>query len=112
MKLSPNTAIVAAEKLRDYLLNFENPDGESKARFLAEIGYERGDWRRLENDLRDQHLTKDCVLGRKSIYGQKYEIVAPLVGPNGGERWIRSVWIVRRNETQARLVTLIPEKPL
>jgi hypothetical protein len=40
--------IIAAEKLRDYVLNFSNPDGESKARYLAEIGYEQDDWQKLE----------------------------------------------------------------
>ena len=109
MKLSPITAIIAEKKLRDYVLNAANPDGESKARFLAEIGYQRLDWKRLEKDLRDQHLTRECILGKDSIFGQKYEIVAPIVGPNGDQRWLRSIWIVRRNERQARLVTLIPE---
>ncbi len=110
MKLSPKTTIIAAEKLRDYVLNFSNPDGESKARYLAEIGYEQDDWQRLETDLRLQHLTVEATSGKKSIYGEKYEIVAPLVGPNGKARWIRSIWMIRKGETFARFVTLVPEK--
>jgi hypothetical protein len=66
----------------------------------------------LENDLRDQHLTCDVIAGRNSIYGMKYEIVAPLVGPNGKERLVRSIWMIRKGDTVARLITLIPEKKL
>lgn len=67
MKLSAKTTIIAAAKLRDYLLNFENPDGESKARFLAEMGYERKNWQVLESDLRMQHLSVEATRGRDSI---------------------------------------------
>lgn len=44
------------------------------------------------------------------MYGEKYEIVAPLVGPNGNTRWLRSIWMVRKGEPVARFITLIPEK--
>jgi len=39
-----------------------------------------------------------------------YEIVAPLVGPNGQKRWLRSIWMIRNGESVARFITLIPEK--
>jgi len=48
--------------------------------------------------------------GRPSRYGRKYEICAPLRGPNGQQRWLRTVWMIRHGETSARLITLIPEK--
>jgi len=110
VKLSAITTIIAKEKLRDYLLNLNNPDGESKARFLAEMGYEQKDWQILEGDLREQHLSMEVSLGKESLYGRKYEIIAPLVGPNENRRWIKSIWMIRHSETNARFVTLIPEK--
>ncbi len=90
MQLSLHTTIIAPEKLYDYVLNFANRDGESKARFLEEIGYNQKNWQILEADLRTQHLSQEARLGKKSRYGEKYEIVAPLVGPNGKKRWLRS----------------------
>lgn len=110
MKLSPKTTIIAPEKLRDYVLNLAHSDGESKARFLGEIGYDQTNWQILEKDLREQHLTIAATPGKKSIYGMKFEIVAPLVGPNGEKRWIRSIWMIRKGENVARFVTLIPEE--
>ena len=110
MKLSSETTIIAPEKLRDYLLNPLNQDGKSKARYLSKIGYQQNNWQRLEFDLREQHLSIEAKPGKISNYGTKYEIIAPLVGPNGKERWVRSIWIARKNEFFARFVTLIPEK--
>ncbi len=64
----------------------------------------------MERDLRQQHLSHEAIPGKKSIYGHKYEILAPLIGPNGEARWIRSIWMIRKGESVARFVTLIPEK--
>lgn len=110
MRLSPKTTIISPEKLRDYILNSSHVDGESKARFLSEIGYQQENWQILERDLRNQHLALEASVGKKSTYGVKYEIVAPLVGPNSDRRWIRSVWIIRTGQSVARFVTLIPEE--
>jgi hypothetical protein len=65
-----------------------------------------GEQVRLEVDLRNQHLTCEVQPGKVSNYGEKYEIVAPLVGPNGKKRLIRSVWMIRKKEAFARLITL------
>ena len=112
LKLSPDNTIIEVIKLRDYLLNPAHPEGATKARYLSQIGYNQENFQILETDLRDQHLTCDAKAGRKSIYGMKYDIVAPLVGPNGKERLVRSIWMIRKGDTVARLITLIPEKKL
>jgi hypothetical protein len=44
-----------------------------------------------------------------SPYGRKYEILAPLKGPNGKTAWIRTIWIVLKGQQRARLVTVLPE---
>ena len=67
-------------------------------------------WKTLDLDLREQHLSQEAIPGQKSHYGEKYEILAPLVGPNGKMRWLRSVWMIRKGESIARFITLIPEK--
>jgi hypothetical protein len=49
----PNSAeaIAATEKVRDYLLNLEHPDGGSKAVWFHSLGYARDEWRELAADL-------------------------------------------------------------
>ena len=42
------------------------------------------------------------------MYGQKYEILGPLTGPNGTLAWVRTIWIIPTDHSAPRLVTLIP----
>ena len=54
-------AVIAPEKLRDYLLNPSHRRGGSKARLLVSLGYEGNEWERLESDLR---AALDCGIHR------------------------------------------------
>jgi len=112
LKLIPDKTYIDSRKLIDYLLNLTHPEGATKAQYLNEMGYNQENYHILEADLRTQHLTRDAQPGKESNYGMKYEIVAHLVGPNGEKRLIKSVWMIRKNDTFARLITLIPEKKL
>ena len=109
--LLPNAECAAIDpaKLRDYLLNAGHADGASKAAFLALAGYRPENWRQLEHDLRSQHAVADAMPGRPSPYGRKYEIVGPLLGPNGAVLMVRTVWIVRHGHSTPEFVTLVPE---
>ena len=109
-RLSAVTAIVPEEKLRDYVLSPTHPDGKAKADYLARIGYSQERWQQLEGDLRIQHLILEAKPGRVTPWGRKYEILGPLIGPNGGTAWVRTIWIVRHGELAARLITLIPAR--
>jgi len=97
---------------RTTLSSRERDPGDSIRRRVASamvrLGYSPEDWARLEADLREQHLSHEAVPARPSPYGRKYEILAPVTGPNGMTAWIRSIWIVRTEEDRARLVTLVP----
>jgi hypothetical protein len=84
-------AIIAPEKLRDYLLDPLHIDNRGKARLFAALGYTRANWEQLESDLRTQHLTKEATFGRKTEHGDRYRIVAVLRGPRGSAN-IRSIW--------------------
>ena len=85
-------AIIAVEKLRDYLLNPGHHRGGSKARLLISLGYTAENWQQLETDLRFQHIP--CEVGEtvETNWGTRYEIVAPLVGPTGKSVNLRSLW--------------------
>ena len=60
-RLSPATAIIAPEKLRDYVLSPAHPDGRTKAEYLGRIGYTQAQWPRLEEDLRAQILVLEAM---------------------------------------------------
>jgi hypothetical protein len=110
MKL-PNAinAIIEEDKLVEYLLNVNHRRGGSKARLLMSLGYIAQDWQRLDNDLRRQHLTVDVVEQRLTVWGQRYDLVAPLTGPAGDTVIFRSIWQIDLGSDQPRLITMYPE---
>ena len=101
-------AFIAIEKLTDYLLNVDHPDGGPKARVFAHAGFSGERPEEFEKALREQHLTRDARPGKHSLFGNKYEITAFLQGPKG-EVLVTSVWMTRHGETFPRLITVVPE---
>ena len=109
MKL-PNAghAIIAEAKLRHYLLSRRHPLGRFKAAFFASLGYTEQDWRRLEADLRLQHLSLDVEEQQPTTYGRKFVIAGPLTGPSERTALVASVWVIRKEEDFPRFVTAYP----
>ena len=107
----PNAANaeIAPAKLLAYLLNPSHRRGGTKAKLLLSFGYRADDWQRLEADLRREHLTADVVEWRDTEYGRRYEIIAPVIAPNGRSLRIRSIWQVDTGTDYPRLITMYPE---
>ena len=102
-------AIIAEEKILDYLLNQDHRRGGAKARLLVSIGYQRDEWKQLERDIREKHLTSDIKATIDTEYGIRYEIVGPL-GVSGRRKIdFRSIWQVDTGTDTPRLITIYPE---
>ncbi len=97
-------AIIAPEKLKDYLLVLLFKD--DKSQYLAKGGYTQDNWLQLEQDLREHILTLEATPTNKTIHGQKYEIIGNLRGINNKILSVKTIWIVTANET--KFVTLFP----
>ena len=63
----------------------------------------------LMADLRRMHLTEDFVSTSQTIWGMRYEIVAPITGPSGDAVLFRSVWQIDLGTDVPRLITMYPE---
>ena len=107
----PNADQAAIEpaKLYGYLLAPSHPIGRFKAAFFLSLGYTSDNWRRLEVDLRSQHLSQEATPEAPAMYGRKYTIRARLEGPLGVSADTVSVWVVRTGEEFPRFVTAYPE---
>ncbi len=103
MFLDPD-AIIPKFRLTRYLLVQLPKDDKSK--FLAQAGYVLTNWQQLEQDLRTQILSLSAISTVSTEFGQKYEIDGVLIGSNGVELRVRTVWIVTTQKT--RFVTLVP----
>jgi hypothetical protein len=101
-------ALIAPEKLRDYLLNVAHERGGTKARLLIALGYARQEWSRLESDLRDQHLPRDVESVESNEFGIQYAIEAEIRTPSGQSRRFRSIWQVDRGTDLPRFITMYP----
>lgn len=111
MKLpNADNAIIAPEKLRDYLLNCDHRRGGSKAKLLLTMGYQSDQWQQLETDVRQQHLAADVDIVKQNNYGTTYEIAAALKGPSRRDPILfRSIWQIDFGTNLPRLITMYPE---
>ena len=110
MKL-PNAerAVVNIEKLRDYSLNPNHPEGKHKARvFLNKLGFEAKDAERLCELILKAVLTTDAAEQQPIAYGRRF--VVDFQGENYIKdvamfAVIRTAWIIRKDEDFPRLTT-------
>jgi hypothetical protein len=111
MKL-PNAqaAIVAQEKVCDYLLNAAHPDNGGKAAFFLTLGFSREQWPALAVALRKLAATTDVTEGLESPHGRKYVLEGRIESPSGRTPWVRTVWIVDAGQDAPRLVTAYPRE--
>ena len=101
-------AIIAPEKIRDYLLNPLHRRGGPKAKFLMTLGYRAENWQQFEGDLREQHLGEDFAIATQTPYGVCYEILAPITSPTGRRARFCSVWQIDQGTESPRLITMYP----
>jgi len=97
-------SIITREKLTNYLLKQLPKD--DKSQYLAKAGYTQSNWHQLEQDLRQQILTLEATPTKKTQFGQKYEIIGFLTGPNGKRLSVKTIWMI--TETDTKFVTLLP----
>jgi len=107
MKLPENT-LIAQEKLTKYLLALRKRN--DKSQWLAEAGYKLENWKVLESDLRELILSIDAAPTEKTEYGQIYEIRGKMVGPNGKNLAVCTIWITERVTEETKFITMYPDK--
>lgn len=109
MKL-PNRerAVIAREKLTDYLLNTAHQRGGAKARLLELFGYSAANWQQLTDDIRAQIETEVEAM-RLTSYGIRYAVRMTLETPSNRPLTVRTVWQVDEGTDCPRLITLYPD---
>lgn len=101
------SAVVAAEKVRDYLLNLDHPDGGSKAVWFHSLGYTRHEHQILATDLLSIARNCDIFDAEMTRFGIKYRVSGDLARPGHRPGRVMTVWIVEESEPP-RLVTAYP----
>jgi Domain of unknown function (DUF6883) len=107
MKL-PDDAVIAEEKLTEYLLVWRARN--DKSGYLAQAGYELSNWDVLETDLRQLAATADAEIEGTNDFGEVLLARGALHGPNGVILKVKTIWIRLAELDETRFVTLIPDK--
>jgi len=99
--------VVAVEKVRDYLLNLDHPDGGSKAVWFHSLGYAHAEWLQLADDLLAIARKCDDFDTETTKYGVKYKATGSVGRPGYRPGTVMTVWIVE-DDDPPRLVTAYP----
>jgi hypothetical protein len=101
-------AVIAGAKIRDYLLSDTHPVGRFKATFFQALGYSRGGWERLRDDLLKLARTTPAAPGKPSPFGRTFLVDGMLTGPLGRSAEVRTVWYIHASEEVPKFVTAFP----
>jgi hypothetical protein len=100
-------AVIEQAKVFDYVLNPEHPVGGDKARvFEAALGFTRSNGDLLIAQIRAGVLNNPARLGVVDVYGLRFTVDMPIIGPNGNGATVRTGWIYDPESVVPRLVTL------
>ena len=102
-------AIVSTEKLRDYILSQDHPEGAHKAAVFAAAGYRQDNWWRLRRDLKALAASHDAHELIPTVHGRKFEVRGALHGPLDMLNVV-TIWIVLSRERFPRFVTAYPQR--
>lgn len=98
-------AVVDEDKLSDYVLNPDHPEGRHKARvFQAALGIRARDAQWLARAILAGLPTVDCEPGVSDRYGARYSVDL-LIARQEQSAVVRTAWIIRTAEEFPRLVT-------
>lgn len=104
-----DNAYVEESKILDYLLSSDHPDGAGKAKFFLSVGYTRGDWTRLREDLLKIAREGEVTSATESPYGTKTVVDGDVTAPRSVQISLRTVWINNRLDDVQKLVTAYPK---
>jgi len=96
-KALPNyeKAAIPRSKLEEYALNPAHKDGQHKARlFKSILGFEKGDWQKLEKVILDELPYYEAVFSREDRWGKFYSVSLRIVGLNGNAAVVQTIWVI------------------
>jgi hypothetical protein len=101
-------AYIESEKLTQYLLNFDHPDGASKAAFYDAMGFNLSNAEALEMELLRLLSDNDIHSISENQHGTKYVVIGLLFGKQERTRLLKTVWLIENNKSYPRLITAYP----
>lgn len=104
----PSDAVIPVEKLTLYLLVLRVRDDKSK--FLSIGGFSISNPGALSHAIRTLNEVAPAFEVKESRYGTYYRVAGELVGLNGVNLSVTTIWFKRRIDDKFQFVTLVPGK--
>ena len=101
-------AYIESDKLTKYLLNFDHPEGASKAVFYKAMGFNRSNADELETELLRHVADNDIHSVSENQHGTKYVVIGLFHGKQERTRLLKTVWLIENSKKYPRLVTAYP----
>jgi SPP1 gp7 family putative phage head morphogenesis protein len=111
--LLPNfdRAVIPEANLLGYALNKDHPTGKDKAAaFEKALGYTSANYTDLIKNVRDNLDKFPAESKGSNDYGERYQAILSLTGPNGKTANVLTAWIIRTNEELPQLTTIHVDK--
>jgi hypothetical protein len=104
----PENAIIPEDKITLYLLMPKARNDKSK--FLAQAGFLSENPESLKAAIYLQARASEAIKDRSNEYGTFYQVIGELVGVNGVNLSVVTIWLQRNIDGKFQFVTLTPYK--
>lgn len=104
----PADAIIPDDKLARYLLVYKVRNDKSK--FLAQAGFTQENLESLRAAIRAVVESGEAVENGTNEYGTFYKLEGELIGINGRNLSVTTIWLQRQVDCKFQFVTLKPRK--
>ena len=110
--LLPNAHLtrIEGEKITDYLLSSDNPQGRAKAWFFLSFGFSATRWEELAEALRRHAVSHAVARVLETTYGPRYHVDGEIETPDGRNPSVRTVWQVDLGSNRPRFITAYPHR--
>jgi hypothetical protein len=102
----PENLIIPEDKITRYLLVQKARNDKSK--FLAQAGFTQHNPEDLGNAIRIQALSEEAVADKSNEYGTFYQVEGDLIGVNGVNLSVVTIWLQRATNGKFQFITLKP----
>lgn len=104
----PDDAVIPEDKITRYLLVLKARN--DKSQFLAQAGFTQDNPEALRAAIQLLAHAGGAVEDRSNEYGNFYQVAGELMGVNGVNLPVVTIWLQRRIDAKFQFVTLMPFK--
>lgn len=102
----PDDAIIPEPKLTRYLLVFKPRN--DKSQFLAQAGFTLDNWQTLKTAIQQLNQSVEAEEDRTDEYGTFYNVRGEILGVNGINLSVVTIWLERKSDGKFQFITLVP----